>query len=191
MKLNEIDLKKITIIQLLIASTISLLYQFVFPYTWQPLEVKLLGSNVRHGDPGTNIVICTISLWYFTLSIAWFIYRDNIYLNNFLVYSLVPMSLVLIAEFFWLHLYYDYLHILPFIISIYIFIKKRDMIYQRSILFIIPFLSIWLFTAYFLKLAYYNDTPIQDFLVNYSANIFLSIALSFCFKKKREKNSKI
>ncbi|MFX1313656.1 MAG: hypothetical protein ACFFHD_13760, partial [Promethearchaeota archaeon] len=83
LKLNNLSLRSITLIQVAIATIISLLFQFLIPYWWQPLDTFQHGIK-QHGDVGANIVIFTISQWYFSLSIAWLIYHDNPYLNNFL-----------------------------------------------------------------------------------------------------------
>jgi hypothetical protein len=60
-RINEYSLRMITIIQIIIATIISLLFQFVFPLNWQPFDCALHGPNVQHGDPGTSVVISTLS----------------------------------------------------------------------------------------------------------------------------------
>jgi len=124
-KFNELSLKTITIIQIVISTTVSLIFQFIIPFSWQPLDTFLYGIK-QHGDPGTNIIIFTISQWYFSFSIAWLIFQDNPYINNFLIYSIVPLGIIVFYEFFFLYLYYDYIHITPIIIDIYLIWKKRD-----------------------------------------------------------------
>lgn len=175
-KLDNLSTKKILIIQLAIATLISLLFQFVIPFWWQPLQFYNNGTNAQHGDPGLNLVIFTISQWYFSLSIAWFIYRENIYLNNFLAYSIVPLSTILIPEFFIYRLYYDYIHILPFIVGTYITWKKRDTLFEKYVIPNFILVSIWFYIVYFLKLAYYQG-PILTFVINW---FFISV-LNFCF----------
>lgn len=188
--MNNQNIERITIIQIALATIISLLFQFVIPFSWQPLHLYNNGINAQHGDPGLNIVIFTISQWYFSLSIAWFIYRDNKYLNNFLAYSIIPLSTILIPEFFIYRLYYDYIHILPFIVGIYITWKKRETLFERYVIPNFIVVSIWLYTVYFLKLAYYQG-PILNFIVNWFfisvLNFFFSLFIRFL---KRRLDSK-
>ena len=175
-KLNNLSVKRKTIIQLAIATIISLLFQFVIPFSWQPLHLYNNGINAQHGDSGLNLVIFTISQWYFSLTLAWFIFRDNKYLNNFLAYSIVPLSTILIPEFFIYRLYYDYIHILPFIVGTYITWKKRDTLFEKYVIPNFILVSIWFYIVYFLKLAYYQG-PILTFVINW---FFISV-LNFCF----------
>ena len=162
MKFAELSLKTITIIQLLIALGISLLFQFVIPYEWQPLNRK-----VPHFTPGENIVFFTVSQWFFSFAIAWFIKKDNPYVNSFLIFSFVPVSMMTFDEIFRLGIFYDYYHLLPFSIDIYILVKRKDTIDLKLFLYIILFISIWLYLGYFLKLAYYAIT-FQEFLFKWS-----------------------
>lgn len=149
-KISELSLRSIMIIQLAIATIISLLFQYVIPFWWQPLHFYNSGTTHQHGDPGINLVIFTVSQWYFSLSLAWFIYRDNKYLNNFLAYSIVPLASILIPEFFIYYLYYDYIHIFPVIVGIYIIWKKRDTLEEKYVVPNFAFVTIWLYTVYLL-----------------------------------------
>ncbi|MFW9826180.1 MAG: hypothetical protein ACFFEY_01000 [Candidatus Thorarchaeota archaeon] len=169
--LNGRNLRTITTIQILIAFGISILFQFVIPFSWQPLDTFLYGVK-QHGDLGTNLVIFTISQWYFSLSLAWFIYRENPYLNNFLVYSIVPLGIIILYEFFFLFLYYDYIHLIPVFIDIYLIWKKRKTISIVYAYYIIPLNVAWLLIVYFFNLAYYNE----DLLI-YMRNVFIYILL--------------
>lgn len=183
--MNELSLKTITYIQILIAIIISLIFQFLIPLSWQPLDTFLYGIR-QHGDPGINLVIFTISQWYFSLSLAWLIYRDNPYINNFLIYSIVPLGIIVVYEFFFLFLYYDYIHITPAVIGIYLIWKKRETLSQKFAFYIIPFNITWLISVYFLKLAYYNEALIV-FIRNLLIYSALWILLSFLFSiKSRE-----
>ncbi|MHA1292102.1 MAG: hypothetical protein ACTSQJ_05480 [Promethearchaeota archaeon] len=181
-KISNLSLESITIIQLTIAAIISLLFQFVFPLSWQPLDAYRYGPNIQHGDPGTNLVIFTITIWWFSLSLAWFFYQDNPYINNFLIYSIIPLSMIVIYEVFFVGLYYDYIHILPIIVDIFILWKKRDMMTQKYIPHILIILTIWFFAVYFLKLAYYQ-APLPEFIINYLFNVFVTIIFSFIICK--------
>ena len=187
-ELNELSLRIITLIQITTAVIISMIFQFLIPFSWQPLDTFLYGAK-QHGDPGANLVIFTISQWYFSFSLAWFIYRENPYINNFLIYSIVPLGIIFIYEFFYLFLYYDYIHVIPFILSIYLIWKKKETLFQKYGWYIIPLNISWLFVVYFLKLAYYNEE-----LIIYIRNVFiysvLWISFSYLFrtKKKNENN---
>ena len=185
-KLGDLNIRYITIIQLAVALLISLLFQFVIPLSWQPLDAHESGYNIKHGDPGTNLVFFTISQWYFSLSIVWFLRRDNKYINHFILYSIFPLSLIIVLEFSVLGLYYDYIHILPLIIAIYITWKKRDNLIPHYLIYYTIVCAIWLFTVYFLKLAYYG-APLLIFIINWSVNALLNVGYTFfvIYLKKR------
>jgi len=186
--LNEFNLKTITIIQLLIATLISLLFQFVIPMTWQPLYYFGSGPNVQHFDEGTNIVIFTVSQWYFSLSIAWFVKRDNPYINNFLVYSLIGLIITIITEVASYGLFYDYYHIIPFGVSIYIFWKKKETLYPKYVIHNSIFITIWLLLVYFLRLAYFQASII-DYLTRLILIVLLGYVLAYIIKYLKERES--
>jgi len=48
-KPGDLNIRYITIIQLAVALIISLLFQFVIPYTWQPLYAYGNNPNIKHG----------------------------------------------------------------------------------------------------------------------------------------------
>lgn len=183
MKVSGLSLLTITIIQITIAVIISLVFQFLIPYWWQPLDTFLHGIK-QHGDEGVNIVIFTISQWYFSLSIVWLIYPDNPYLNNFLIYSIVPLGIIVAYEFFFIFLFWDYIHLIPVILDIYLILKKRETLRQKFAPFIILLNTIWLFSVYFLKLAYYG-VDLSIFIKNYLIYLVLWIGLSFLFRNKK------
>ncbi len=195
-KISEYSLTTISLIQLTIATIISLLFQFVFPLTFQPLDVAIHGPDIKHGDPGMNYVIATISLWYFSFSIAWFIYRDNPYLNNFLIYSFPLVSMIFVVDMVEFFLFWDYIHFSPLSVDIYLIWKKRKTLYQMWYPFYLLIISVWIYTVYFLKLAYYL-TPIYVYIFNWLSISILCAVLSFSFhdslifayvkKKKTEK----
>ena len=186
-KSNKLDIKTITIIQITIATVISLIFQFLIPFSWQPLDTFLYGIR-QHGDPGTNIIIFTISQWYFSFSIAWLIFRDNPYINNFLIYSIVPLGIIIFYELFFLHLYYDYIHITPIFIDIYLIWKKRKTLSQKFAFYIILINISWLFSVYFLKLAYYSE-ELPIYIRNVLIYVVLWIILSFLFRAERNNGS--
>ncbi len=186
---KEYKLRTVTILQISIALIISLIFQFIIPYSWQPLDTFLYGIQ-QHGDPGTNLVIFTLSQWYFSLSLAWFIYRDNPYINNFLIYSIVPLGIIFFYEFFFLFLYYDYIHIFPVIISFYLIWKKRNTLSQKYAFYIITINISWLLLVYFLNLAYYNE-DLMIYVRNVIIYLALWILLSFLFKSKKENEKNV
>ncbi|TFF83986.1 MAG: hypothetical protein EU552_01910 [Promethearchaeota archaeon] len=188
-KLSEYNLKTITIMQLLIACAVSLLFQFVIPMAWQPLYFFGSGPNVRHFDEGANIVIFTVSQWYFSLAIAWFIKRDNPYINNFLVYSLIGLIITIFTEIVSYGLFYDYYHIIPFGVSIYIFWKKRDTLYPKYVIHNSIFITIWLLLVYFLRLAYFQ-APIIDYLVRLVLIVILGYVLAYIIKYLKKRDNK-
>ena len=189
-KLGDLNIRYITMIQLAFALIISLLFQFVIPFSWQPLDAYDSGYDIMHGDPGTNLVFFTISQWYFSISIVWFLRRDNKYINHFILYSIFPLSLIVALEFSVLGIYYDYIHIFPLIIAFYITWKKRDSLIPRYIIHYTIFLTTWLYTVYFLKLAYYG-APLLTFSLNWGVNTLLNIGYTFfvIYLKKRSRKS--
>ncbi|MFX0004095.1 MAG: hypothetical protein ACFE9C_04600 [Candidatus Hodarchaeota archaeon] len=179
-RFKHLKLQTITILQISIATIISLIFQFLIPFSWQPLDTFLYGVK-QHGDPGTNFVIFTISQWYFSISLVWFIYRDNPYVNNFLIYSIVPLGIIIFYEFFFLFLYYDYIHLTPILIDIYLIWKKRETLSHKYALYVIPINVIWLILVYFLKLAYYSE-DLVIYMRNIIVYLLLWILLSFLLK---------
>lgn len=185
-KFSELDIRVITVIQVTIATIISLLFQFVFPYTWQPLDVRMYGQDVKHGDPNLNVVLANFSQWFFSFSIAWLIYRDNPYINNFLVYSFGTLSMIFLAEIFYYHLYWDFIHVTPLGVDIYILWQKRDTLYQKWLPYYLLFDTVWYYTVYFLHLAYFL-IPLGLLVLNWAAVTTVGIALSFTFHDSIER----
>ena len=185
MKFKELSLRTITIFQLSLATIIVLLFQFVFPYNWQPLDLAMYGPDIKHGDPNANVVAFTVSIWYFGLSFGVIIYPDNPYINNFLIYSLVPLLGIIFIGFTHYLLFWDYIHLTPFIVDIYLIWKKRDTLDQKYVPPYLIFVTIWLFTVYFLKLAYFGAT-LDVYIWNWILNIGLGIALSFMWREKKD-----
>ncbi len=187
-RLNELNLKSITIIQVLFALIISLLFQFVIPMNWQPLYFFGSNPNVQHFDEGANIVIFTVSQWYFSLSIAWFIKRDNPYINNVLIYSLIGLALTIISEIVSFGLFYDYYHLIPFSVSIYIFWKKRDTLYPLYVIHNSIGITFWLLLVYFLRLAYFQDLLI-DYIIKLVLIVLLGYVLAYIIKYLKDKEN--
>ncbi len=180
MKFNELDMKKISVIQICIATIVSILFQFVFPLTFQPLDAHRYGLTANHGDPGTNLVIFTVTQWYFSFSVAWFFYRDNRYINNFLAFSIIPLGFIAIFDFS-IGLYYDYIHLFPIFVDILIFWKKRNTLSRKLIPYYLVILSVFMYSVYFLKLAYYQAT-VLEFMFNWAISTTSMICLALFFK---------
>ena len=181
---SNLNMVSITSIQLACAIVISLIFQFLIPFSWQPLDTYQYGAS-QHGDPGTNLVIFTISQWYFSFSIVWFFYRKNPYLNNFLIYSVVPLGIIVVYEFTFLFLYYDYIHIVPLFVDVYLIWKHRETLLKRFAPYVITLNIIWLLSVYFFKLAYYNE-ELLIFIRNVIIYFMLWTALSLLFKSKKK-----
>ncbi|MHA1658844.1 MAG: hypothetical protein ACTSUT_06950 [Promethearchaeota archaeon] len=182
MKFKDLSLKYITTIQISIATIISLLFQFLIPYSWQPLDAYRYGA-VPHGTEGTNLVFFTLSQWFFSLSIAWLLYRDNPYINNYLIYNVISLSLIIIYEFSVL-LFYDYIHIFPVIVGIFIMCKKRETLSRKFIPYIMVLIIIWHYFDYFFKLAYYQKITLIEFTINLAIIIGLNLGFSLILIKK-------
>jgi len=175
------NITNIVIIQILGAVCIAFLFQFVFPLWWQPLDAYNQGK-VNHLDPNTNITIFTISLWQFAFSVMWFLDPDNVFINNFLVYSIPSHTMIMIQEFFIFRLYIDYIHLLPLVLGYIILLKKRETLKQRLLPYYLIGISSILFMDYFLELAYYGG-PLWVFIVKWGILTSLNIVLSFTFDK--------
>ncbi len=195
-KISEYKLSTITPIQIAIATLISLLFQYVFPLTWQPLDLRMYGPNIKHGDSKMNVVIASVSQWYFSFSIAWLIYRDNPYINNFLIYSFGSVFMISFAGIFYYHLFWDFIHLFPLAVDFYLLWKKRDTLYQKRLPYYLIFISSWYYLVYFLHLAYFL-IPLILFIANWLIVTIIGIAISFSFpdniysefKRKTKMNS--
>ncbi len=131
MKLNELDTRQKIFLQLGVALIVALMLQFIIPQSWQPFNAIV--GNVFGTVGGAYFPIVTLNTWFFGLAIAWFSYRENRYLNSLLMYSLIPLAIILFVEFFFYHLFWDFIHLLPFIVDIYVIWKKRSTLRQRFI----------------------------------------------------------
>ncbi|TFG07421.1 MAG: hypothetical protein EU539_04930 [Promethearchaeota archaeon] len=179
-RISELNLKTITCIQLFIATIISLIYQFVIPLNWNPLDVAMFGPDIEHGDPKRNIQIATISQWWFSFSVAWFIYRENPYVNNFLVYSIFSSGTIILLEIVLFGLFWDYIHIVPFLVNCYILWKKRDTLFQKWLPYYLILFTSWYFLVFIFDLAYFG-APIWMIVFDFVSMVILGIGLSFTF----------
>ncbi len=188
-KLGQLNLKSITLIQIIVAVIISLIFQFIIPLAWQPLDAFEAGKLIHHGDEGTNIIIFTVSQWYFSFSVSWHLKRDNKYINNFLIYSIPGLTSIVFIEFFIYGLYYDYIHLLTLVTAIYIIIKKKYTLIPIQAIPNFILITFWLFSVYFLRLAYFN-TPFTDyflrFVVTSIANFGIWCYIIIIHRKRKE-----
>ena len=173
------------ILQIIGAIVISIVFQFVIPLSWQPLD-SYLKPTIQHGDPGTNVVILTISQWYFSFSVVWFFKRSNKFINNFLLYSFPPLFSIFIMEFYVFRIYYDYIHLLPIIVAFLIFFTQIESIKPKFVIWNILFLSIWLFTTFSLRLAYYND-PLSLFVLKLAIICIVDIIIAIIVHQLHKK----
>ena len=65
---------------------------------------------------------------------------------------------MLILEFFGFGLYYDYIHILPLIVAFLIFFTQLESLKPKFVIINIIISCIWIYLAYFWRLAYYDDS---------------------------------
>lgn len=139
------------LLQILIAIGIAVTLQFVIPLSWQPFYTivgPVFGTNT-----GVGWIIFWLDTWFFSFAIAWLIYRENPYLNNFMMYSLIPLVIILAVEFIFYQLFWDYIHILPFIVDILI-LRKRDTLRKNLIVIFALIMTGLIFLEYYLGIAF-------------------------------------
>ncbi len=145
-----IDRKRF-IIQILIAVAISVLFQLVIdPFIYDPY-VRQNPANFI--DAGKAIVITSMSMWFFSFALAFFYYPENEIITSFLTCAFIPLAAIVAIEFASLF-FYDFLHVLPVIIIVYIFWKKRDVLDLKYIAIWSVVLSFWLLTVHLLGFNY-------------------------------------
>lgn len=174
MNFTALESKTKLVIQIAIAIGIVLLLELVIPHTWQPF--RLMIGDAFGGE--FDIVLTELSSWFFGFSVAWFIFQDNPYLNSFMIYSIIPLGVVIGIEFSVYLLFWDYIHLLPFIIDIYIIWKKRNTLKRTYILLFTAILTGFLFLDYFLGLAY-SRMSIILFAIESTILALVMIQLSF------------
>lgn len=152
---NNIDKKKF-LIQIVIAILISIFFQFVLdPFVYDPYvreSIRMLA--------GDAIVITSLSMWFFSFSFAYLFYPDNEILSNYILCGFIPLLIIVGVEFFALHMFYDFLHIPPIIVSIYIILKKYTKIQLKTVGIISALLMIW---AAIVRLVGTNYTSVSLF----------------------------
>ncbi|HUY00802.1 MAG TPA: hypothetical protein VMV49_14670 [Candidatus Deferrimicrobium sp.] len=176
MSLKEMDLRKFTLIQLGIAVIIALIVQFLVPLSWQPFNAVV--GNVFGVKNGTGVLIASLDIWFFAFSVIWFIFRENPYLNSLLMYSLIPLGVIIGLEFAFYYLFWDYIHLLPFIIGTYILLKKRNTLRRKYILLFTFILTGWVLLAYFLGLAY---SAIPILMLALGVPIFIAVMIQVSY----------
>ncbi|MHA1894754.1 MAG: hypothetical protein ACTSX4_09645 [Candidatus Helarchaeota archaeon] len=116
----DIDKKKF-LIQIVIAVCISIFFQLMIdPWIYDPF----IRNNMGVLEAGNAIVITSLSMWFFSFSIAHFFYRDNEVINNYLLCSFPPLVVIIVVEFSSL-VFIDFLHIPPVIIVLISIIWKK------------------------------------------------------------------
>ncbi|MBD3228440.1 MAG: hypothetical protein GF329_09650 [Candidatus Lokiarchaeota archaeon] len=188
MKFSELNFKRKTLIQIIIATIISLLFQFVIPPIFRPFT-NYMGVDFEGGIFGINNAIFTISIWTFSVSVSWFIFMDNPYINNLIVISLIPFAIIVAMEFTVIFLFWDYIHLLPLIVSIYIIWKKRDTLKKAYMGKYTLLIFVWLLIDYFTGLAY-REIPLVIFLfcLPITALTVLRARSMFMWRKKGKKS---
>ncbi|MHA1649780.1 MAG: hypothetical protein ACTSYB_06280 [Candidatus Helarchaeota archaeon] len=152
MERNKIDGKYRFLIQVIIVIGVTLIVQFLIPWSWLPFNAIV--GDVFGSGMVTSLPIASMSTWIFAFSIAWFIFRDNSYINSFLVCAVFPLSVIVGIEFSFYRLVWDYIHVLPLIIGIYIIWKKRDTLIRRYILLFSGILVGIILLEYYIGVAY-------------------------------------
>jgi hypothetical protein len=118
--------------------------------------------------------------------IVWFFKRYNKFINNFLIYSIPPLYSMLILEFFGFRLFYDYIHIIPLIVAFTIFFTQLKNITPKFVVLNILISSIWLYLAYFFRVAYYDDS-IGFFTFKLSLICIVDLIIAFIVWKLQKK----
>ncbi|TFF85827.1 MAG: hypothetical protein EU551_03225 [Promethearchaeota archaeon] len=131
--------KKKFLIQIIIAIVISIFFQLIIdPLIYDPY---VRGSiRILVGDA---VVITSLSQWFFSFSFAYLYYRENEILENYLLCGFIPLVIIVGVELAVLGLFWDFLHIPPIIISIFIIIKRHSKIKLKYIGIISIFLMVW------------------------------------------------
>ena len=151
MNLDNLTVKLKSLIQIAIALGVALILQFVIPLSWQPFYT-IVGPVFGTGA-GTGLIVFWLDTWFFGFAIAWLIYKENPYLNSFMMYSLVPLGIIIAVEFIFYQLFWDYIHILPFIIDILI-IRKRDTLKKKLIFLFTLIITGIVFLEYYLVISF-------------------------------------
>ncbi|MHA1265417.1 MAG: hypothetical protein ACTSRS_09305 [Candidatus Helarchaeota archaeon] len=170
----ELTVKQKMPIQMGIAILIVLLMSYVIPSSWQPFLSEI--GDVFGASGG--VPIAYLSYWFFGIAIAWICFRENKYIASFLMYSFLPLGVIVTLEICFYFLYYDYVHLVPLIIDIYILWKSRNVLSRRWLLIFSCVLTGWIFLAYYLNLAY-SAIPILMLALGLIIYLPVMVQLSF------------
>ncbi|MDD1776871.1 MAG: glycoside hydrolase [Candidatus Helarchaeota archaeon] len=174
MKFAELNIKQKTFIQMVIAGVIAVLWSFVLPLQWQPLQAVI--GDVFGAESG--VALGALSSWFFGFAIAWFIFRDNAIINNLMMYSLLPLGVILGLEVAFYLLFWDYVHLLPFVVDLYILWKKRGTLRKDYLIYSTGIFTAWVYLSYFLGIAYSN-IPLYMFLLGMVIYPLVMLAIAF------------
>ncbi|MHA1230172.1 MAG: hypothetical protein ACTSRP_14560 [Candidatus Helarchaeota archaeon] len=172
------------LIQITIALILTIIMYFLYPF------IGPLPEYIRHHLEGGEIfqnynLIFSLSIWNFSLSLAWLFYRDNPVLNNFLSLTFIPSGILVFVEIIYLNIFYDYIYIVPTIIGIIILAKKRNSLKLKYLLSISGGLIGLVYLEYFLGIAYSNISPLLLLLASIiMIYIFLEISVLYKWMKK-------
>jgi len=133
-------IKRKFLIQIVIAINISILFQLIIdPLIYDPY---IRQQAVVFPETGESIVICSLSMWFFSFAIAFFYYPENNVINSYLYCALVPLALLVGIEFAFLF-FIDFLHIFPLLVIGIILWKRRSTIKLRNVAITSLVLIIW------------------------------------------------
>ena len=139
---DQLDWKKF-LIQIVLAIGISIIFQLVIdPLIYDPFiraEMGVLESS-------DAIVICSLSMWWFSFSMAFFIYRENEIINNYLLCAFLALLMIVGIEFASLF-FIDFLHIPPVIVVVIILWKYRSTLRLKNVALTSVLLIIWFATV--------------------------------------------
>jgi len=173
-KFTELNGKQKTFVQMVIAVAIAVLWSFVLPLQWQPFQAVI--GDVFGAE--SSVALAALSSWFFGFAIAWFIFRDNAIINNLMMYSLLPLGVILGLEVAFYLLFWDYVHLLPFVVDIYILWKKRGTLRKDYLIYSTGIFTAWVFLSYFLGIAYSN-IPLYMFLLGMVIYPLVMLAIAF------------
>lgn len=176
--------KKKLFIQLSITIGISVFFQIIIdPYIYNPYVRQLLGGFL---EPGNAIVICSLSMWFFSFGLAYLYYRENDILTNYLICALIPLLLIVGLEFSRL-MFWDFLHIPPIFVIFHIIWKYRSTIRLKKVAILSAILIIWATTV---RLIGTNYTGVSLFPMGLIAIIcwpLINLFLAYCITRPKKK----
>jgi len=94
-------------------------------------------------EPGDPYVICSLSMWFFSFSIAFLFYRDNEIINNYLLCAFFALGMLVAVEFAFLF-FIDFLHIPPIIVIFIILWRYRATLKIKNVFVTSLVLIVWI-----------------------------------------------